>query len=84
MDLVFLVDRSGSINDTEPASGSGSNWHQVVGFMVNFTEYLEIGPTRTQVSVASVVVSAVKLIVTSLSVGAAAGLFILIATINHI
>ena len=50
-DIVFLVDRSGSINDTSTGTGDQSNWGQIRKFMVDFTSGLSIGPKAIQISV---------------------------------
>ena len=48
-DIVFLVDRSGSIEKSDPVDGQGTNWEQIKKFMVNFCEDLTIGPNNVQV-----------------------------------
>ena len=51
LDLVFIVDGSGSICENDPSfrSGSCDNWRFVITFMVNIVETLGIDQGRTRV-----------------------------------
>ena len=43
-DIVFVIDSSGSIDDTDPG-----NWRLVLNFIVEFIDNLDIGEDRTRV-----------------------------------
>ena len=49
IDLVLLVDRSGSIGKDRP-HGSAANWLQVKSFLVNLVENLDVGTNATRVA----------------------------------
>ena len=51
VDLVFVLDSSGSIRDSNPADGSYDNWSLLLQFVVNVINRLSVGPTATQVGV---------------------------------
>ena len=48
-DLVFVVDSSGSIRDTNPDDNSYDNWNLVLRFMADFVENLPIGPDKFRI-----------------------------------
>lgn len=46
-DIVFVVDNSGSIADTD--QGSVSNWQLMLNFIIGIVQEIEISPTRNRV-----------------------------------
>ena len=53
MDVVFLLDHSGSITDNNPKNGSWDNWVLVKDFVVAMVKELVIGRDNTHVGVAT-------------------------------
>jgi len=49
IDLVFVVDSSGSIRDMNPADGSYDNWNLILDFIVDVVESLNIGQDAVRV-----------------------------------
>lgn len=52
-DIIFLLDSSGSIRDTNPADGSYDNWALMLNFVRNLVDQLNIGENETHVAVVS-------------------------------
>lgn len=53
MDVVFLLDHSGSINDRNPTNGSWDNWVLVKNFVVEIVKELDISLDNSHVGVAT-------------------------------
>lgn len=49
MDIVFVVDGSGSIRDNNPQDGSYDNWQFMVDFILAFVDSIEIGQQANRV-----------------------------------
>ena len=49
VDLVLLVDSSGSIRDDNPADGSYDNWNLMLMFLATLVEALEVGPDHARI-----------------------------------
>ena len=49
MDLVFVIDSSGSIRDLNPSDGSYDNWAITLNFVADIINSLTIGPNAIQV-----------------------------------
>ena len=49
LDIVFVVDSSGSIRDTNPADGAYDNWTLLLDFIVNLLSKLNVGQLGTHV-----------------------------------
>ena len=49
MDLVFVVDSSGSIRDANPTDGSYDNWNLILEYVYDVIELLNIGSDQTRV-----------------------------------
>ena len=49
IDLVFVLDSSGSINDNTPDGAPVENYDLLLNFVVSIVDELEIGPTATRV-----------------------------------
>ena len=51
MDLVFVLDSSGSIRDNNPQDGSFDNWNLLLQFVANVISNLNIGEANTRVGI---------------------------------
>ena len=51
LDLVFVIDNSGSIRDTNPEDGSYDNWQLLINFIKSAITKFLIGPKDTRVSI---------------------------------
>ena len=49
LDVVFVVDSSGSIRDTNPADGAYDNWTLLLDFIIDLLRQLNVGPSGTHV-----------------------------------
>ena len=49
VDLVFVVDSSGSIRDANPTDGSYDNWNLILQYVYDVIELLNIGSDQTRV-----------------------------------
>ena len=49
VDLVFVVDSSGSIRDNNPPDGSFDNWNLVLQYIYDVVEFLQIGENLNRV-----------------------------------
>lgn len=49
MDLVFIVDSSGSIRDKNPSNDSYDNYDLLLQFVTDIIDQMTIGPSKTRV-----------------------------------
>ena len=50
LDVVFIIDGSGSIRDANPADGSFDNWNLLLTFVANIVDNLPVSASGTHVS----------------------------------
>ena len=50
LDVVFIIDGSGSIRDANPADGSYDNWNLLLTFVANVADNLPVSPSGTHVA----------------------------------
>ena len=50
MDVVFIIDGSGSIRDANPADGSFDNWNLLLTFVANIVDNLPVSAAGTHVA----------------------------------
>lgn len=50
-DLVFVIDSSGSIRDSNPSDGSYDNWNLILGFLNDFVDRLPISTDDYRVGI---------------------------------
>ena len=53
VDISFVVDYSGSIEDTNPPPPARGNWEYVIEFMVEVVSRINIGESATHVAAVS-------------------------------
>ena len=49
VDVVFVVDSSGSIRDNNPPDGSIDNWQLILQYVYGVVQYLDIGESADRI-----------------------------------
>ena len=49
VDFALVIDASGSIRDSKPASGSQTNWEIMMGFLQQLIDVLNVTPVTVKI-----------------------------------
>ena len=61
VDLVFVVDSSGSIRDNNPADGSFDNWALILQYVYDVVDFLDIGENANRIGLVAYSQNAVNI-----------------------